>query len=225
MSDVLFLSFLPLLIVSLLAARPPFNEYVIAGSVANFLAYLFAFLYNDIEDRVEDAQSPRKRFKNPFGYGVWPLWYGYAVMAVIIVVSLALSYLGGGLLLAGIMASNLAVGLLYSSKPIRLKGLPMMDILSHAYLLAGVTVLYFMYIEGATRDTWTWLLLAGAMLISAAGDARNEYRDYEDDMEAGLKNTARFLGKQNMNLLMMAFYGAGTLSIVVGAIGAVSTLS
>ena len=209
----------------LFAVRLPIDTNLVLAILVNYLMYAFAFLYNDIEDRIEDAQSPGKRFKNPFGYKTLPLWSGYVTLVVIAVVSLGVSYYIGSNMVAAIAFSNLVAGLIYSMKGLRLKDYLIIDIATHGYLLAGVTMLYFMALPGAIVNTSTWLFLIALCLFSAGGDLLNERRDFEDDRNAGLRNTASFLGKQNTKYAQWLFWGVALIVGIIGMAGVAELIS
>jgi 4-hydroxybenzoate polyprenyltransferase len=222
---VIDLHHMPLLIMMAVVAARSENILALAlAAIANYVMTVFAFMYNDVADRVEDGKSPGKRFKNPFSYNIWSLPYGAFLLALQVVFSLAVSWWIGGWVLFVIAAINLIFGYLYSSNFIRLKGLPLIDLLSHSFLLGGVTILYFMFIPGAMIDVWSWLIFAAVMLFSIGGDLHNEYRDFEDDREAGLSNTASFIGKDASQKLAKVAWVISALSAVVGIIGAIGSL-
>ncbi len=138
-----------------------------------------------------------KRFHNVFSTGHVTVNTGYLVCLVLIVASLLVSSIIGGPLVLLIGLSNVVVGLLYSWKSIRLKSQPIIDILSHCYLLAISYPLFLLVLPGAQLDIWALLLTIALGAYSLGGDLDNEYRDFDEDTAAGLKNTASYLGKQN----------------------------
>lgn len=212
-----FIFYPPLMFFSVLASRLPIDLGVILGLGINYLLLFCSFLYNDIEDAEDDAKSVSKRFKNPFGYKVWSYKFGYYLLFSIALISFLASYYIGGEVVLFLAVSNFIVGLLYSNKMLRLKAWPIIDLSSHAYLLAAVQVLFFMYLPNGTRDIWSWLIVFGIFLFSAGGDLLNEYRDYEDDREAGLLNTASFLGKGITKLISRSMFVLGSFLLAYAA--------
>ena len=215
--------FVPLMAVGIIAARLNiFSFGVWLGIFANYLMLAFAFIYNDVEDADDDAkyqfeplhilthlkmnlglheQKPGfRRFQNPFSNGMLSKTDGFNLLVSIIVVSVFVSFLVGGFYGFLIALTNLVIGILYSGGVIRFKAYMLLDVLSHCYLLAGVQVLYFFTYAESRVDLFSYLLLVGAMLYSVGGDLWNEYRDFDEDKAAGLKNTASYLGKKNTNL-------------------------
>lgn len=179
---------------------------------------IVAFIYNDIEDRIEDKKSHEKRFKNPFSFHVLSLNQGYLIIALISLVSLIISYRLGGTKLLFIALSNLLVSVLYSYKKFRLKSVPLIDLLSHSYMLASVQILYFMSLPQAINSTNTLLVLLGVTAISIGGSLYNQQRDYEDDQKASIKNTASIIGKKLTFKLAKLTYLSGFLIVILGLI-------
>lgn len=213
-----------LILMGVVAARSENVLALVVAAIVNYIMTVFAFMYNDVADRVEDGKSPGKRFKNPFSYKTWSLEYGAFLLGIQVVISLLASWWIGGWVLVVIAVVNLIFGYLYSSNFIRLKGLPLVDLLSHSFLLGGVAVLYFMFIPGARIDIWSWLIFAAVMLFSIGGDLHNEFRDFEDDREAGLHNTASFIGKSASQNLAKVAWVISFACVIVGIIGAILSL-
>lgn len=218
----------PLMILGFFAAQLKLDSAFMLGLVANYLMLVFAFMINDIEDREDDAKNKYKklsilnhlklnlgiyneenaktdgsykRFLNPFAHAIWTPTFGYFVLLISAILSILLSYFAGGWLVTLVAMTNLGFGVLYSWKRLRLKALPIIDVLSHAYLLAGAQILYFLAYPNANIDIGSILILLGATLYAIAGDLFNEYRDFASDQEAGLRNTASILGENLTSLL------------------------
>ncbi len=211
-------SFPALIIAAILATKIFSLKIIILATLANYLLMVVAFIYNDIEDRVEDAKSHKKRFKNPFSFHVLSLNQGYLIITLISLVSLIISYRLGGTKLLFIAASNLLVSILYSYKKFRLKSVPLIDLLSHSYMLASVQILYFMSLPQAVNTTSTLLVLLGVTAISIGGSLYNQQRDYEDDTKASIKNTASIIGKDLTFKLAKLTYLSGFLIVILGLI-------
>jgi 4-hydroxybenzoate polyprenyltransferase len=105
---------------------------------------------------------------------------------------------------------------LYSWKPVRLKALPLLDILSHVLMLSTLLLLapYLVYDESPRE---VWLFAASMTLMSAYGQLYNQARDFDADRAAGLHNTASLLGKKVTQGL--AYFSVG--GAVVCLIGSV----
>ena len=214
--DVLYFPFL--IIVAIFFTKSPLNTSVFIAILVNLLTTIFAFLINDIEDREDDAKSPGKRFINPFGYGIWKVELGWIALVMLVLSTLSLSFVFNGTLPALIAFSILLTSGLYSWKKLRLKNIPVLDILTHAYFFATSTVLYFSLLPTSTWNHITWLALIGVFLASSYGDLSNEYRDFEDDRKSELKNSAYYLGKKPTQTLAYLLLSLSTILIAIGAI-------
>lgn len=181
--------------------------------LANFLAMAFAFIINDIEDADDDGYSPERGARNAVTSGDITINQARGIAAGTALLS-ALLYaaIGDLVFVTGIVI--LILSFLYSWKPVRLKALPIVDILSHILMLSALLLLaaYFAYDE-APREV---LLVTVAMaLLSGYGQFYNQVRDYEEDRAAGLNNTASILGQRTTEL-------AGYFSIGIAAICLIS---
>ncbi len=200
---------LPLTLVGgLLAARfndsVQLDERLLYVLIANFLAMSYAFMINDIEDAEDDKLNPARGAKNAVSAGeisksaAWGAALAAAVMALVLY-----ALAGRGALISGLLI--LVLSHFYSWKPVRLKALPVVDVLSHVLMLSTLLMLaaYFIYTDTPGK---AWPMIISVTLFSAYGQLYNQIRDYEEDRTAGLKNTASFLGKRlTMALSYLAF--------------------
>lgn len=176
---------------------------------ANILANAFAFMFNDIEDAVDDARDPKKKLRNPISAGKITRSEGVKAAKIVLILSAVLYALSGFLpLLTGIMI--LVLSHLYSWKSLRLKSLPLVDIISHVLML-GSLLLYAGFTVYSDNISAIWLVGMAVALFSAYGQLYNQYRDYANDKLAGLNNTASLLSESILKRLMY-------LSIIVGSI-------
>jgi 4-hydroxybenzoate polyprenyltransferase len=237
--DIAFF-FLLLCALGIIVARLSFSLPVVIGMIVNYLILVFAFIINDIEDREDDAdctyqpmstldnlrlmigmqpsqsKTPGvKRFRNIFSNDAVLPETGYLVLTIIAFLVIALSFLAGDLAVVLISIAALIVGFCYSWKGIRLKSLPILDLLSHSFLLAGVQVLYFLVYPGAERSIWGILMFLAVFFNSLSGDLRNEYRDFEEDQRHGIKNTSTYLGKNLTYILSNIVNVVSVLGVVV----------
>lgn len=176
---------------------------IAAVLIANLAAMAYAFMINDIEDAEDDAHQAERGSRNPITMGEVSKQQGWIAAIAMVIVALIGYWLGGTtVFITGIVILVLAH--LYSWKPVRLKALPIVDILSHANFLAMLLFLaaFFIY---STDIGEIWILAVGTFLISAYGQLWNQVRDFEADRAAGLKNTASILGK---SLTQILAYGA-----------------
>lgn len=181
--------------------------------IANFLAMAYAFMINDIEDSEDDKLNPERGAKNAVSNGEISkssAWLAALACAGLAVLLYALA--GTGALTSGVLI--LVLSHFYSWKPVRLKALPVLDIVSHVLMLSTLLMVaaYLIY-----TDTFqeVWPLVVSVTLFSAYGQLYNQLRDYEEDRAAGLKNTASFLGKRLTAWASYLCFGLAVLCLLL----------
>jgi 4-hydroxybenzoate polyprenyltransferase len=202
------------IITSLLgaAAANGFLGWKLIGVLtANLLAVAFAFMINDVEDAPDDALDPAKVNRNPVSASDLSARTGLlASFGVAIAAGLMYAALGIWPLVMGL--SCLAIAYLYSWRRIRLKSKPVVDLISHGLMLAGLQYLsaYFSF-EPSPFSRWVYpfVFVVG---ISLYGELINELRDLKGDREAGITHTANLIGQRAAFWLMI-----GLLSIGIGS--------
>ncbi len=204
-----------LLALSRTDGRPDWR--LIAVTLANNLVVAYAFMINDIEDAPDDARDPARAARNPVTCGeITPRQGWTASLAVAALTGLLYALCGERALWVGLL--NLGTAHLYSWKPVRLKALPALDVISHALMLSALLVLAGYVTYDATPGP-VWLAIGAAFLASAYGQLYNQLRDYDMDEAAGLHNTAVTVGARGTRWLM---YGALGLAVVGGLVSLVA---
>lgn len=190
------------------AGQGSFGWSLIIVLVANWLAVCFAFMINDVEDAADDALNPDKVQRNPVSSGHLSASSGRVASFTVGLCSAGLyMLLGPWPSLIGMVC--LAIGFLYSWRRIRLKVIPVVDLVSHGMMLAGLQFLtaYFTF---APRFAGRWVYpFAFVVAISLYGQLFNELRDLEGDRRAGLKHTASMCGPRVACYVMLFFLLAG----------------
>lgn len=181
--------------------------------VANWLAVGFSFMINDVEDAPDDALNPAKVNRNPVSAGHISLPVAYAAsFAVAILAGVAFFFLGPIPFWLGIAC--LAIGLVYSWRMVRLKSIPVIDLISHGLLLAGLQFLcaYFTFAPDGGAE---WIApFIFVVSISLYGELFNEVRDLEGDLKAGVTHTAALVGERAAHVMMYALLAGGGVSFV-----------
>jgi UbiA prenyltransferase family len=133
------------------AAGGGFGWKMVLVLLANWLAVGFAFMFNDAEDAPDDALTPEKALRNPVTNGSLSLFEGhvasYAVAALAVLAYLPLGWLPT---VSGILC--MAFGHLYSWRRVRLKAVPILDVLSHGLMLAALQMLAAFYTFSGTLN-------------------------------------------------------------------------
>lgn len=188
---------------------------------ANWLAVGFAFMFNDIEDAPDDARDAKKIGRNPLTAGL--ISVRQANIAAFIVAAIAFGlYLPLGLTVAVLGILCVVLGFFYSFRAFRLKGMAVIDVVSHMIMLSSLQFLcgYFAFAEQLNTASIAPLLSMTA--ASAYGQLFNQVRDFEGDQLAGLKNTASVLGKPVAQTVMQSLLAlavlAGAYALFVGQI-------
>jgi 4-hydroxybenzoate polyprenyltransferase len=210
--EILKYSFPILVGLGLVASRAPLGWLTLWAVLANLVIFVFIHMVNDLEDAGDDARDPVKAARNPVASGELPR---RTAARVVLVTGAA-----GALMLApfppaaaGVGLTVILLGSLYSWRPVRLKSVPVADLITHGYAGAAGQILFFAFLDGATRDITTLLIAAGAFVFSMGGDLYNEIRDWDVDRDVGLANTAGVLGYERAKLLMIGCYAVGVLTV------------
>jgi 1,4-dihydroxy-2-naphthoate octaprenyltransferase len=128
------------------------------------------------------------------------------------------AYLSLGIVPLLIGLATIALGFLYSWRPVRLKAIPIADLLSHCLMLAGFQFLAAYFTFGPhPGDPWL-LPFVFVVTMSLYGQLFNELRDFEGDMTAGLRHTASYLGPALTHRLMMALLAVSVSAAVAGIV-------
>lgn len=176
-------------------------------TLANILAVTCAFMINDVEDAPDDARQAERAARNAVASGEITRQQGWLAAGATALVALVLfAWTSRGALAAGTL--TILLTLLYSWRSVRLKALPVVDVLAHVLMLSAL-----LFLAGflAYRPDWgrVWPVVLGVALISAYGQLYNQVRDYDMDRAAGLRNTASFAGPRGTRWLMIGcLFGA-----------------
>lgn len=183
---------------------------LLAVTLANTLVVAYAFMINDIEDAPDDARDPARAARNPITCGELTARQGWLASLAVAVLTALLYWLCGPPAF-GVGLFSLALAHLYSWKPVRLKALPVLDVVSHALMLSALLLLAG-YVTYDPNPGAFWLAIATAFFASAYGQLYNQLRDFEMDHAAGLHNTAVTIGARNTRWLMYAVLAATVVS-------------
>lgn len=172
---------------------------------ANVLAVTFAFMINEVEDAPDDARDPSRTIPNAVARGELSAREGWIASLIVGGVSLILFLILGGSVF-GVGALTLILALLYSWRAVRLKAMPLVDVLSHVLMLSALLFLAGYLVYG-NLTAGGWIAAAGMALISGYGQFYNQLRDFAGDRAAGLHNTASWVGRRFTRWLMFACLG------------------
>ena len=179
----------------------------------NLFNNAFAFGINDIEDAEDDALDPTKVKRNPLSAGVINETSALTVVAITALLCLSLSSIFNIQTLA-FSCITLLVGFLYSYKPVRLKSIPFLDLLSHGFFLGSAQFL-LPAIAMSIPITPAFIAAAASFyFMSIFGDIRNEIRDYVVDRETNIRNTASIIDLRKYERSIYFFQGMALTTLV-----------
>ena len=196
-------------VLGVIAASGHFGLNFILALLANWLVAGFAFIVNDVEDADDDAMDSSKINRNPVSCKLISKKTGYlfclttAVLAIAILAFINLPSLTTGIL-------TLILGFLYSFKRVRLKSVPVLDLLTHSLMLAGMQVLLVYLAFSATSVNKVVLPFVAVTLISMYGALHNQLRDEVVDGKTKINNTAKLIGVRKTKLLMSFLFTVAT---------------
>jgi 4-hydroxybenzoate polyprenyltransferase len=181
--------------------------------IANQLSVAFAFMVNDVADARDDATDISKVVRNHVSAGLLAPNIDYIASFATALISVFVFYsLGFIPFLLGIV--DLILSALYSLKFIRLKSIPVLDLISHGLMLGGLQMLcaYFTLIPNFGFNL-NWILpFLFIVVISIRGQLFNQIRDFDCDQTAGINHTTAVVGVKR------AHYFMTSLLVMAGAI-------
>ena len=192
-------------LIGVIASESKFNWNFLLIILANFLTICFAFMINDIEDAEEDAQDIHKAKRNPISNKSLTKKEGYFYTTIVGVIGFLIylwySFQNKNITVLLVGISLFVVNFLYSWRKVRLKGIPIIDVLAHMYMLSGGLFLaaYFSQKQDLSQIGLSIFLLLS--IASAYGQLDNETRDYENDVRTHMKTTATVLGLKLANAI------------------------
>lgn len=195
---------------------------IIIVLAANLLSVGFSFMINDVEDAPDDALNPDKVKRNPISAQLMTRRSGYFASIGVAIFSFFLFFFLGTLpFIVG--AFSLLLGLTYSWRMIRLKGIPALDLLSHGLMLAGLQFMtgYFTVYPHLSLSRSFLLPFFMLFTFSMYGELFNEMRDFKYDRLAKLSHTASFIGRAKTLLLMKGLLLIASLTITLSVIGGI----
>jgi 4-hydroxybenzoate polyprenyltransferase len=212
-----FLAFVTITtLMGAIAAEAALSWKLLLVLLANQLAVGFAFMINDVEDAEDDALNPSKVHRNPVSSKDVSHRSGYVYSFIVAgMAAIVYAFLGWVPFILGII--SLLTGFFYSWKPVRLKNIFIIDMLSHCFMLAGLQYLPAFYSFQSQMTLKGLFPLLFVLLFSLYGELFNELRDLEHDLKAGLRHTAAILGYKVTFWLMVSI-------AILGAIAGIITL-
>ncbi|HDM92084.1 MAG TPA: hypothetical protein ENG69_01660 [Candidatus Korarchaeota archaeon] len=198
--------------VSIIAPSLLMTARTLLTYIANVLLTGFTYSFNDVEDAEDDSLDPCKAARNPISSGKISKRAGYLLSIGFLFAGLSvLAILSIDALLSGSLFSVNSA--LYSWRRMRLKSIPLLDLLSHAMAL-GVHQLVVTYLAFRPPDFALIPLAAMVGLFSMASQISQQIRDFDVDRLAGVRNTTQVVGPRRAKVLMLTMLFAASASYV-----------
>ena len=167
----------------------PLKEIIIFWTIV-FLLLAFGFSVNDCFDTKEDKYHLEKENLLVTKKISFPQGLVFSVSLGILGLALS-SFFGLRVFLFCLLAFLL--GFFYSAPPIRFKGRPFLDLISHG-LFAGALIFFFpVLIFDKNLNFLHYLISFSFFYLSAMAELRNHLEDYKTDKKAGLKTVVTIL--------------------------------
>lgn len=169
-------------------------------SLKVFFALLFLFIsgfvFNDIEDAEDDTHDIEKKQRNSFSNRKLKRKQGILITLVPTSIGLILLYtLNNLVFLSGCLL--VLFGILYSWKPVRLKSIPIIDVITHGMILCGFQFL-ILFFTFNPLDLQVLPLFIAIVPFWTVSQIFHQIKDYKVDKKTGIKNTVQKFGIFNL---------------------------
>ncbi len=197
-----------LLVIPLIFLISPVNLFTSKTLIiffSNLFLTAFCFTFNDVEDAEDDFFDIEKRGRNPIASGELSTWQGYSISFLFLSVGLILLvFINYFIFLLGVVMSFM--GFFYSWKPLRLKSIPFVDVISHVIFL-GVIQFLITYLSFRSLDLsvipFLMIIIPFSVLIELFG----ELKDFEVDKKTNINNSIQNLSKFKSKLFILSLLG------------------
>jgi len=190
---VLFLVF-PL--IFLISPQNLFTYKSIVVFLANLFLTAFSYTFNDIEDAEDDYHDTVKRARNTITSKELTKNQSYSFSLLLLFTGLILLYFISPIVF--ILGLVLAlIGFLYSWKPVRLKAIPIIDLISHVVFLGALQFLVT-YLAFRSLDLLVIPFLMIIIPYSLMNQISGELTDFKVDKTTKINNTVQKFGEFNL---------------------------
>lgn len=184
--------------------------FMVYSSVLLLTAFTFAF--NDLMDAPDDLLDPNKRSRNVICNGRLNRHAGWILCLSLPPIGILLGFLSGFTVgLSSLLLTSCS--LLYSWRTIRLKSVPLLDLLTHSICVGlGQFLMFISAFHGVDRSITPGMLFVG--LGSMASDVSQELRDFNVDRISGVSNTVQQLGYTRSRHLLLILVLTSSFTLV-----------
>jgi len=206
-------------VIYLISPANLFTYKTLIVFAANLCLTAFGYMYNDLEDAVDDYQDLEKRKRNPVASGEISRNQSLLVNLVILGAGLLmLAYVSSFVFFLGVVFAF--VGFFYSWRTLRLKSTPIWDVISHVIFL-GTLQFLITYAAFRPLDLHAIPYLMIIAPFSLMNEIMHELIDFEVDKETEISNTVQMFGGFNVRKLLIAL----SVTVIIGASLIVLSLS
>jgi 4-hydroxybenzoate polyprenyltransferase len=180
-----------------------FSYMTIEIFLSNLLLTAFTYTFNDVEDAEDDYFDANKRKRNPVTRQELTKKQGYIFSFILLATGLFLLYLISSLtFVVGVIFSF--IGFIYSWKPIRLKSIPIIDLVSHVLFL-GILQFLTTYLTYRTIGLRIIPFLLIIIPFSLINQLMGELNDLKVDKETNNINTIQKFKRIDMRKIVIIF--------------------
>jgi len=197
-------------VIFLISPANLFSFKALIVFAANLCLTAFGYMYNDLEDAVDDYHDPEKRKRNPVASGEITRNQSFITnIALLGAGLLMLAYVSSFVFFLGVVFAF--VGFSYSWRALRLKSKPIWDVISH---VTSLGVLQFLITYAAFRplDLHATPYIMVIVPFSLMNEIMHELVDFEVDKETEISNTVQMFGGFNVRKLLTAL----SVTVIIG---------
>ena len=206
-------------VIFLISPANLFTYKALMVFAANLCLTAFGYMYNDLEDAVDDYHDLEKRERNPVASGEITRNQSFLANLVILGAGLLmLAYVSSFVFFLGVVFSF--VGFLYSWRTLRLKSTPIWDVVSHVIFL-GANQFLITYAAFRPLDLHALPYLMIIVPFSLMNEIMHELIDFEVDKETEISNTVQMLSGFNVRKLLVIL----SVTVIIGVSLIVLSLS
>jgi 4-hydroxybenzoate polyprenyltransferase len=194
-------------LIFLISPQNLFSYITIVIFLANLFLTAFLYSFNDIEDAEDDYHDIEKKERNLIANKELTKKQGYLFSFFLLFIGLFLLYIINSIVLFfGLIFAF--VGFLYSWKPVRLKSIPIIDLISHVICL-GTLQFLIIYLAFRTLDLFIIPFLMIIIPFSLMNQILGELTDFKVDNKTKITNTIQKFERFDLKKILI------TLSVIV----------
>lgn len=198
--DYVYVLLLIFPLIFLISPHNLFSYKTVIIFFANLCLTAFGYVFNDLEDAVDDYHDVEKRGRNPVASGEVTRRQSYLFNFFLLFVGLSLLvFISPPVFFVGLVLA--LVGFVYSWRPLRLKSMPVLDLVSHVLALGALQFL-ITYLAFRPLDLSVAPFLMVIVPASMINEIIQEMNDFDVDSETSINNTIQRFERSDVNRLL-----------------------